>query len=112
MFGQKPAKQRDDMRAQSLLFPPAIGEAGIVGDIDEMPLRHQHSRLAQHREPADAAVEDENGFQVSRCHRCLILSCWARPLRYRQERRNPGDVRAKTDRATRSRRAAPGFPFR
>ena len=64
VLGQQLAKQRDDVLLQRRLFPAAIGKTGIVGDIDEMALGHQHARLAQHGEPADAAVEDQDGLQL------------------------------------------------
>lgn len=65
---QQPAEEIDDMRLQRRLLPAAIGKARIVRDIGEVPLGHQHARLAQHGEAADAAVEDEDGFRATGCH--------------------------------------------
>lgn len=46
------AEEPDDALLQRLLLPASIGKAGIVRDIDEAALRHQHTRLAQHGQPA------------------------------------------------------------
>ena len=68
MTREQPVEERDHPLLQRGLFPSAIGKAGVVGDIDEVPLRHQHARLAQHRQPADAAVEHEDRFGIIRRH--------------------------------------------
>ena len=63
---------RSMMRAlQRLLLPVAIGKAGVVGDIDEAPVRHQHARLAQHGQPADPAIEHQD--RAARSFRLLVL---------------------------------------
>jgi hypothetical protein len=53
-------EQRNNPVAKRVLLPAAIGKAGVIGDIDETPPGHDHPGLAQHAQPADAAVKDQN----------------------------------------------------
>ena len=62
MLGDEAREQVHDMRLQRALLPAAIGKAGIIGDIDEPPVRHENAGLAQDRQAAYAEVEEEDGF--------------------------------------------------
>ena len=56
-FPDQPAKQRRHVIEQRFFFPIAIGKRRIISNIYKAICRHQHPRLAQHRQPAYAAVE-------------------------------------------------------
>ncbi|MOA15567.1 hypothetical protein D3C78_1357310 [compost metagenome] len=60
---QQRFEERENARLQRLLLPAAIGKTRIVGHIDETALRHQHARLAQNRQPANAGIEHQHRFQ-------------------------------------------------
>ncbi|MGY4293810.1 hypothetical protein ACVWXN_001905 [Bradyrhizobium sp. i1.4.4] len=54
------AHQRHDAGDDLVLAVVAIGEEGIVGDIDEMRVRARSHDLAEHRESAKAGIEHQD----------------------------------------------------
>ena len=60
VFFQQFTEELDDALVQRRLLPVAIGKRCVIGDIDKSMLRHQHARLAQDGQAADAAVKEKN----------------------------------------------------
>ena len=61
VVGDRLADDIDDARDQRVFRHVAVGKAGIVGDIDEARVGPRRGDLAEHGEPADAGIEDEDG---------------------------------------------------
>ena len=64
------ADQRHHAGDDLLLAMVAIGEEGVVGDIDIVGIGPRADDLAQDREAAKAGIEDENRWR--RCHAATL----------------------------------------
>ncbi len=53
---------RGDARDQRFFGERAIGEGGIVGEIDEAGIGPRHPNLAEYGEAAEAGIEDEDAW--------------------------------------------------
>ena len=65
----RPADDVDDARDQSAFRHVAIGEGGVVGDIDVICIGPRRRDLAIDGEAAEAGIEDENGWRRLRHQR-------------------------------------------
>ena len=57
--GDEAADHRDDPGDELLLGPSAVGEAGVVGQIQVFGIGPQRRHLGVHGETAEAGIEDE-----------------------------------------------------
>ena len=57
----QPAEQRRDARGDLGLGPGAVGKAGAVGGVDDRRVGQQRAGRRQHRQPADAGIEEQDG---------------------------------------------------
>ncbi len=60
----QPAEQGRHTRGNLPLALGAIGKTGTVGDIDDRRVRQQRAGRRQHRQPADAGIEEQQGSVV------------------------------------------------
>ena len=55
----QPPEQRRDAARDLRLAALAVGKAGAVGDIDDRRVGQQRARRPEHRQPADAGIEEQ-----------------------------------------------------
>ena len=85
----EPAEQRRDAARQLRVALLAVGKAGAVGGIDDRRIGQQLARRPEHRQPADAGIEEEEGgFGVHHCVRSSVERGHARASRKLRARRS------------------------
>ena len=85
MLGDQIADQRHDAGDERILAVVPVGKEGVVGDIDATGVRARIDDLAQHRQPAKAGIEHEDGRmlrhdELSLADPGLPFSCLSAPL--------------------------------
>ena len=59
--GDQLADQRTTRATNAFLGRGAVGEEGVIGDIDEIGVRPRGDDLAKDGQPAEAGIKDQNG---------------------------------------------------
>jgi hypothetical protein len=61
MLGDQLSHHRHHPADNLVLGMVAVGEEGVIGDVDAAEVWPRVDDLAQHRQPAKAGIKDENG---------------------------------------------------